>query len=142
MNILELLAQCGAEVTARSDDNLVEAARGGKYILLSSDWSLTLSSYWPGHLCMLQHLLTLETGLVTRALRLEQGDREQQALTAAILAGQEEVGGSKICIILNFINMCHSVCQCVWLIPPICYLSSDALTGCKVLATIKYQSLL
>ena len=40
---------------------------------------------------MLQHLLTLETGLVTRALRLEQGDREQQALTAAILAGQEEV---------------------------------------------------
>ena len=58
---------------------------------MASDWSIILSSYWPGHLSMLQHLLTLETGLVTRALRLEQGDREQQALTAAILAGEEEV---------------------------------------------------
>ena len=67
---------------------------------MASDWSIILSSYWPGHLSMLQHLLTLETGLVTRALRLEQGDREQQALTAAILAGQEEVGEEKATYII------------------------------------------
>ncbi|MGB1495766.1 MAG: ankyrin repeat domain-containing protein [Candidatus Thalassarchaeaceae archaeon] len=40
---------------------------------------------------MLQHLLGLETAGVTRASRLTGGDREQQALTAAVTAGHSEV---------------------------------------------------
>ena len=33
VTILELLGQCGAEVTLGAEDNLVEAARAGNYVL-------------------------------------------------------------------------------------------------------------
>ena len=46
---------------------------------------------------MLEHLLGLESAGVTRASR--QGDKEQQALSAAIMAGHIEVSGDQGCYI-------------------------------------------
>ena len=43
---------------------------------------------------MLEHLLGLESAGVTRASR--QGDKEQQALSAAIRAGHSEVSGVRV----------------------------------------------
>ena len=59
---------------------------------------------------MLQHLLGLETAGVTRASRLTSGDREQQALTAAITAGHSEVSGDLYIIhrshyIIDFLSL-------------------------------------